>query len=41
MRTGSGWTTSPRYSLPDTTHLALIQKVDILAPMIKGFLDAT
>jgi hypothetical protein len=26
--------------LPDTTHLTLMQKIDIIAPMINDFLDA-
>jgi hypothetical protein len=26
--------------LPDTTHVTLLQKVNVLAPMINDFLDA-
>jgi hypothetical protein len=26
--------------LPNTTHVTLMQKIDIIAPMIKDFLDA-
>jgi hypothetical protein len=26
--------------LPDTTHVTLVQKVDIIVPMINDFLDA-
>ena len=26
--------------LPDTTHVTLMQKIDVIAPMINDFLDA-
>lgn len=37
MRPGSA---SRLAVLPDTTHVTLMQKIDIIAPMINDFLDA-